>query len=178
MFISTDAHRRMRGVTPSAAALARPLYAHARYVAAMLRWAATLAFRPTIFTGGGGSSTLEEHGERETTRGEKYELVLRLRTDLRLPAPFAVDYSHLIRHPEQLVMRGDWVFWGAAPRFMRLSGYVQAASFPFVGQRVLPLPYRQRRSEHRGCLRECSDGRVSKESHPADSASPIQARPR
>lgn len=83
---------------------------------------------------------------REAARGEEYELVIRLRTDLRLPAPLAVDYSHLIRHPEQLVMRGDWVFWGARTAVhAAILGYVAALPhFHRVGQRAyMPLPYRQ-----------------------------------
>lgn len=83
---------------------------------------------------------------REKVRREEYAVVVRLRSDLRLPMPLAVDLSHLVRHPEHLVMRGDWVFWGArsAVRAAILEYVVALPYFHRVGQRAyMPLPYRQ-----------------------------------
>ena len=83
---------------------------------------------------------------REKARGEQYAVVIRLRSDLRLPVPLAVDFSQLVKQPEQLVMRGDWVFWGArsAVRAAILEYVVALPHFHRVGQRAyMPLPYRQ-----------------------------------
>ena len=85
---------------------------------------------------------MERH---EQHRGEPYQTVVRLRSDLRLPAPLAVDVAELAAHRNQLVMRGDWVFWGAREAVKVALDYVHALpNFHRVGQRAyMPLPYRQ-----------------------------------
>lgn len=86
---------------------------------------------------------MEKH---EHHRGEPYKVVIRLRSDLRLPAPLAVSFAELASHPSHLVMRGDWVFWGAREAVRAaILDYVTALPYFFrIGQRsYMPLPYRQ-----------------------------------
>jgi len=88
---------------------------------------------------------MEKH---EQQRGKQYATVVRLRTDLRLPA--ALDLAPasakaLLDDRRSLVMRGDWIFWGARGAVdVAINGYVAALpDFHRLGQRVyMPLRYR------------------------------------
>ena len=90
---------------------------------------------------------MERH---EQHRGQKYETVVRLRSDLRLPgalelAPTWAHELHGDARPTALVMRGDWLFWGARDAVGEaILGYVAALpAFHRIGQRAyMPLPYR------------------------------------
>ena len=84
---------------------------------------------------------MEQH-ERE--QGYNYAVVLRLRTDMRLPAPLFIDVAQLLAKPLDLVMRGDWIFWGARPAVQVALEYVAVLpAFHRAGQRTyMQLPYR------------------------------------
>lgn len=90
-----------------------------------------------------------EWHERERG-GPPYERVVRLRSDMRLPSALqlAPAWEPLLRSPNAgaaLVMRGDWVFWGAREAMRLALEYVdELPRFHRAGQRTyLPLPYRQ-----------------------------------
>lgn len=82
--------------------------------------------------------------------GQRYATVIRLRSDLRLPsalqlAPTWATELHGDLANQALVMRGDWLFWGARDAVgTAILGYVDALpGFHRTGQRAyLPLPYR------------------------------------
>jgi len=86
----------------------------------------------------------------ERERGQRYKTVVRLRSDMRLPnalelSPAWAPELHDERATSALVMRGDWIFWGARDAVGKaILGYVEALpGFHRIGQRAyLPLPYR------------------------------------
>ena len=89
---------------------------------------------------------MEKHERR---RAGSYEWVVRLRSDLRLPAPLelAPPSAAVLRGAaaeRALVMRGDWIFWGRREAVRRALTYVHALpQYHRAGQsRYLELPYR------------------------------------
>ncbi len=82
---------------------------------------------------------MERH---ERHRDRQYEAVVRLRSDLRLPGPLKLPRPPL--PPRELVMRGDWVFWGARDAVRTALEYVDALPhYHAHNQRAYePLPYR------------------------------------
>ena len=73
--------------------------------------------------GGGAEHAHAKSGQANNRSAAEYTHVIRLRTDLRLPAPFdplSASVRGLMPGSDahwrrSLVMRGDWIFWGARP---------------------------------------------------------------
>ena len=89
--------------------------------------------------------------ERQERRrnGEAYAWAMRLRSDMRLPAPLelAPASARALRGPSAeraLIMRGDWVFWGRREAVRLALEYVDMLPYYHrVGQlKYLELPYR------------------------------------
>ena len=91
-------------------------------------------------------NAMERHEKR---RGEQYVRVVRLRSDMRIPAPFSLAPSWVpgldgADAERSLVMRGDWIFWGRREAMRTAIEYVDALPHMHaLGQRAyLPLPWR------------------------------------
>jgi len=89
---------------------------------------------------------MEEH---ERQRSMRYNHVVRLRSDLRLPRPLeltppAQTGLHGADGERALVMRGDWIFWGRREPMRVALQYVESLPrMHAIGQRhYLPLPWR------------------------------------